>query len=119
MKRSLLQLIMCALLVAVVIPLAVTSNSTSAEERNSSDNSSSRAWSIVATYAIPEGASGLAYDGTYLYCGIYGANGDEVYQINPANGSYTFYCSGPQEDAFGMTWDGTYLWTTDHPGSSS
>ena len=24
-------------------------------------------WTIVATYAIPEGASGLAYDGTYLY----------------------------------------------------
>jgi hypothetical protein len=27
--------------------------------------------------------------------------------------------TGPQEDAFGLTYDGTYFWTTDHPGSSS
>jgi len=76
-------------------------------------------WSIVATYPIPEGASGLAYDGTYLYCGIYGADGDEVYRINPDTGSYALLFTGPQEDAFGLTYDGTYLWTTDHPGSSS
>lgn len=79
-----------------------------------------KAWSIVTSYDIPSGASGLAFDGTYLYCGIYGANGDEVYQIDPTNGSYTLYFSGGvQEDAFGLTFDGTYLWTTDHPGSSS
>lgn len=119
MKRSLLKLIVCILIVAVVIPSTVAVNSSVAEERSSADNSGERAWSIVATYAIPEGASGLAYDGTYLYCGIYGANGDQVYRIDPTNGNYTFYCSGPQEDAFGMTWDGTYLWTTDHAGSSS
>ena len=77
------------------------------------------AWTIVQTYPIPEGASGLAYDGTYLYCGIYGANGDEVYQIDPATGAYTLFFTGPQEDAFGLTHDGTYLWTTDHAGSSS
>jgi len=76
-------------------------------------------WGIVATFSIPEGASGLAYDGTYLYCGIYGANGDEVYQIDPDTGSYSLLFEGPQEDAFGLTYDGTYLWTTDHPGSSS
>ena len=28
------------------------------------------AWSIVATYSIPGKASGLAYDGTYIYFGI-------------------------------------------------
>lgn len=77
------------------------------------------AWTIVQTYPIPEGASGLAYDGTYLYCGIYGANGDEVYRIDPATGAYTLFFTGPQEDAFGLTHDGTYLWTTDHAGSSS
>jgi len=27
--------------------------------------------------------------------------------------------TGPQEDAFGLSYDGSYLWTTDHPGSSS
>lgn len=76
-------------------------------------------WSIVATYTIPEGASGLAYDGTNLYCGIYGANGDEVYQIDPESGSYSLLFTGPQGDAYGLTYDGEYLWTTDHPGSSS
>jgi hypothetical protein len=79
----------------------------------------SRYWSIVARYAIPEGASGLAYDGTHLYCGIYGVNGDEVYQIDPESGSYSLLFTGPQEDAYGLTYDGEYLWTTDHPGSSS
>jgi len=76
-------------------------------------------WTIVATYPIPEGASGLAYDGTYLYCGIYGVNGGNVYRIDPNTGDYTLLFTGPQEDAYGLTYDGTYLWTTDHPGSSS
>ena len=74
-------------------------------------------WTIVATYPIPEGASGLAYDGSYLYCGIYGANGDEVYQIDPATGVYSLLFTGPQDDAFGLTYDGTYLWTTHHPSN--
>ena len=74
-------------------------------------------WSIVATYSIPEGASGLAYDGTYLYCGIYGANGGQIYQIDPNTGASTLLFTGPQGDAFGLTYDGEYLWTTDHPSS--
>ena len=28
-------------------------------------------WSIVETYTIPGKASGLAWDGTYIYFGIY------------------------------------------------
>jgi len=67
-----------------------------------------RDWLVVATYSIPEGAAGLAYDGTYLYCGIYGANGDEVYEIDPDTGSYSLLFNGPQEDAFGLTYDGAY-----------
>ena len=82
-------------------------------------DSGSRDWSIVATYPIPEGASGLAWDGTWLYCGIYGADGGRVYQINPSDGSYSLAFTGPHEDAFGLTYDGAYIWTTDHPGSSS
>ena len=79
-----------------------------------------RDWTITATYQIPEGASGLAFDGTYLYCGIYGANGDEIYQIDPADGSYQLLFTNPViEDCFGMTYDGNHLWVTDHPGSSS
>jgi len=44
-------------------------------------------WTIVASYSIPGKASGLAWDGTYLYFGIYGANGQNVYQFNPSTGS--------------------------------
>ena len=77
-------------------------------------------WSIVATYPVPEGAAGLAFDGTYLYCGIYGANGDKVYRIDPNDGSYQLQFSNPNiGDSFGMTWDGTNLWITDHVTSSS
>ncbi len=72
-------------------------------------------WTVVATYPIPEGAAGLAYDGTYLYCGIYGSNGDEVYQINPADGSYQLLFSNPNiGDTYGMTYNGQHLWITDH-----
>ncbi len=77
-------------------------------------------WTIVASYPIPEGASGLAYDGTYLYCGIYGANGDEFYRIDPDDGTYQLQFSNPNiGDSFGMTWDGTNLWITDHVTSTS
>ncbi len=77
-------------------------------------------WTIVQTFSIPEGASGLAYDGTYLYCGIYGANGDEVYQIDPSDGSYQLLFTNPNiGDSFGMTYDGTNLWITDHVTSPS
>ncbi|MDP6693881.1 MAG: hypothetical protein QF444_06090, partial [Phycisphaerales bacterium] len=43
-------------------------------------------WTIVDSYTIPEGASGLAFDGTDLYCGIYGADGGRVYRINRDSG---------------------------------
>lgn len=81
--------------------------------------SQSKEWSIMNTYSIPEGASGLAWDGTFLYFGIYGSNGSEIYQLDPSDGSYSLYFTGPQEDAYGLTYDGINFWTTDHPGSSS
>ena len=76
-------------------------------------------WTIVASYPVPEGASGLAWDGTNLYCGIYGVDGGRIYRIDPTTGVYTPQFVGNHEDAFGLTYDGQYLWTTDHPGSSS
>jgi PKD repeat protein len=79
----------------------------------------SRIWSIEATFPIIADASGLAYDGTYLYCGIYGVSGGNIYQIDPQTGSYSLLFTGPQDDAYGLTYDGQYLWVTDHPGSSS
>ena len=77
----------------------------------------SKAWSIVATYQIPDNASGLAWDGTWLYCGIYGTGGGNIYRINPTTGAYTLQCTGPQTNAYGLTFDGTNLVTTDHPSN--
>ncbi|MCD6328921.1 MAG: choice-of-anchor D domain-containing protein [Candidatus Cloacimonetes bacterium] len=73
-----------------------------------------REWTILATYPIPEGSSGLAWDGTYLYSGIYGSAGGDVYQIDPSNGSYHLQFTGSQGDAYGMTYDGTNLVIVDH-----
>ncbi len=113
----------CVFGVAIVCA-AVAVSAAGAEETGASRDAGKRAtagsqWSIVATYAIPEGASGLAWDGTSLYCGIYGSNGGQVYEINPNTGAYSLLFTGPQGDAFGLTYDGQYLWTTDHPGSPS
>lgn len=76
-------------------------------------------WTIEATYEIPQAASGLAWDGTYLYCGIYGSNGDEIYQIDPATGDYSLFLNAPIEDSYGLTYDGTNFWTVSQEGSSS
>jgi hypothetical protein len=76
-------------------------------------------WTIVESISVPEGASGLAWDGTNLYFGIYGVDGSNIYQLDPATGTHTLLFIGEQEDAFGLSFDGAYLWTTDHAGSSS
>jgi hypothetical protein len=79
-----------------------------------------REWTVVASYQIPGKASGLAWDGTYLYSGLYAAPGDDnlIYKIDPSDGTYTLQCAGPFTSAYGLTFDGTNLWTTDHPNSS-
>ncbi|MCK5636665.1 MAG: hypothetical protein KAH91_04520, partial [Thermoplasmatales archaeon] len=132
MRKKIGIFLVCTLLIAVVLPAAGTLNINNVKEQSidagdkpvvfgnsPTIGDTNREWSIVATYPIPEGASGLAYDGSYLYCGIYGANGDEVYRITPSTGDYVLQFNGPQEDSYGLTYDGQYLWTTDHPGGSS
>lgn len=80
----------------------------------------SKEWSIVATYNISGKASGLAWDGQYLYYGIYGANGDRVYRFDPTTGNEVLLFTNPQiGDSFGMTWDGSNLWIIDQPSGSA
>jgi len=74
-------------------------------------------WTIVETFEVPGKASGLAWDGQYIYFGQYSTNGNQVHRLDPTTGNYEFVCNGPMEDAYGLTWDGEYLWATDHPGS--
>ena len=78
-----------------------------------------REWTIVASYTIPGKASGLAWDGTYLYSGLYATSGpdDLIYQIDPSDGSYTLLCTAPQETTYGLSYDGTDFWSTDRTGS--
>lgn len=78
----------------------------------------SQNWTILETYTVAGKASGLAWDGTYLYFGIYGSNGDKVYRFDPINGTHQLQFSNPTiGDSYGMTYDGQHLWIIDR-GSS-
>ena len=80
-----------------------------------------RDWTIIASYSIPGKASGLAWDGQYLYAGIVfsGDDDDIIYKIDPSDGSYSIQCNAPIDGAYGLTFDETTgnLWTTNHPGA--
>ena len=81
---------------------------------------SNRDWTIAQSWDIPGKASGLAWDGTYLYYGIYGSEGDHFYRFDPSDGSIQLQFINPNiGDCFGMTWDGSELWITDHVTSPS
>ncbi|MFH1936197.1 MAG: FG-GAP-like repeat-containing protein [Bacteroidota bacterium] len=83
------------------------------------ENKQPTVWSIVASYSIPGKASGLAWNGTYIYFGIYGANGDQIYKFNPGNGTYSLQCTGSFGDAYGLTYKDPNLVTTDHVTATS
>lgn len=79
-------------------------------------------WTILESWPLTVSgqASGLAWDGTYFYFGIYGVDGDNVYKFDPTDGSSELLFSSPElGDAFGMTYDGSHLWITDHVTSTS
>ena len=76
-------------------------------------------WSIVASYTLPGKVSGLAWDGTYIYFGQYWTSSGQVYKFNPATGISTLQCTGPFEEAFGMTYKSPDLVTVHQPSSPS
>lgn len=76
-------------------------------------------WTVVATYEIPGKAGGITFDGEFLYSGLYSSPGDDnrIFKIDPTDGSYELLCYAPIEDALGLSFDGTYFWSTDRQGS--
>ncbi|MBU0517503.1 choice-of-anchor D domain-containing protein, partial [bacterium] len=78
------------------------------------------AQTILATYEISDHASGLAYDGTYIWYGRYGTNGERVYKFDPMLGQVVDSLdlgAANVDDAYGLTWDGQYLWVCTHVGA--
>lgn len=96
------------------IPLGLLIFTTTGQE-----NRQPNTWSIVASYSVPGKASGLAWDGTYIYFGIYGSNGNQIYKFNPGNGNYSLQCTGSFGDAYGLTYKAPNLVTTDHVTSTA
>lgn len=77
-------------------------------------------WTIVQTYTVPGKASGLAWDGTFIYYGIYGANGANVYRLDPITSTASLLFSNPAiGDSYGMTFDGQHLWIIDRASTGN
>jgi len=76
-------------------------------------------WSIVASYSIPGKASGLAWDGTYIYFGMYWSNGNQVYKFNPSSGTASLLCTGNFDESFGLTYKSPNLVNIIQPSNSS
>ncbi|TKJ41201.1 hypothetical protein CEE37_05925 [candidate division LCP-89 bacterium B3_LCP] len=75
---------------------------------------------VIATYEIHDHASGLAYDGQNIWYGRYGTGGEWIYQFNISLGQVVDSLdigTANLDDAYGMTWDGQFLWVTNHIGS--
>ncbi len=48
---------------------------------NSFSQPDTRSWTILASYTIPGKASGLAWDGQYLYSGLYSEPGNGIITV--------------------------------------
>lgn len=68
------------------------------------------AQSVVRSFTINEYASGLAFDGSHFWYGIYGANSNWIYKVDTTDGSIIAQIPNPGNDVYGLTWDGNYLW---------
>lgn len=106
--------------ITILIFLAFILFYSSVANKNSATQKDPRSWSILQSWDIPGKASGLAWDGTYLYFGIYGSNGDHFYRFDPSDGSYQQQFIAPSiGDCFGMSWDGSSLWVINQVSPSS
>jgi hypothetical protein len=71
--------------------------------------------SVINAINAPANASGLAWDGNYLWCGAYGVNGDTIFKLDPTNGTILKKIRWMQSaDSYGLTFDQGYLWVNDH-----
>lgn len=70
---------------------------------------------VINAITAPVNASGLAWDGNYLWCGAYGVNGDTIYKLDPVNGTVLKKLRWQQNaDSYGLTFDQGDLWVNDH-----
>lgn len=73
------------------------------------------AHSVVNAFEAPDNASGLAWDGSYLWCGAYGVNGDTIFKLDSNDGTILKKIRwGQSVDSYGLTFDQGDLWVNDH-----
>jgi len=68
------------------------------------------AQSVIRSFTINEYASGLAFDGSHFWYGIYGPNSNWIYKVDTLDGTILDQIPNPGDDVYGLTWDGSYLW---------
>ena len=72
------------------------------------------AQTVINAVTAPNNASGLAWDGSYLWCGAYGANGDTIYKLDPSNGNILKKLRWLLDaDSYGLAFDQGDLWVSD------
>jgi DNA-binding beta-propeller fold protein YncE len=68
---------------------------------------------VVGSIPAPDYAGALTWDGSSLWCGMYGPSGSTVYELDPADGTVLSSFTGQGDDSYGLAWDGTALWQLD------
>ncbi len=70
---------------------------------------------VIHAITAPVNGSGLAWDGSYLWCGAYGVNGDTIYKLDPADGTILKKLRWRlSADCYGLAFDNGDLWINDH-----
>jgi len=97
MANSRISLLGIALFIALV---AVTAAPAAAE-------------TVVGSIPAPDYAGALTWDGSNLWCGMYGPSGSTVYELDPSDGTVLSSFTGQGDDSYGLAWDGSALWQLD------